>query len=86
MLTFSLTAGLLVLGIPGEPESVRYVMNDDVRAEYTRSVDAGGNVHLVGYDHVTRGSFRFRVRPNGWVEGDVGGRLVRFRMSARKRP
>lgn len=81
--------GHLVLGFAGislataaaaQPAANR-ISFDGVTAEYTRSIDGEGALHLEGRFIETSEPFHFVVSTDGRAKGDVAGRDVRFRVS-----
>jgi hypothetical protein len=80
--------GHFVLGLAGfslgtaavaQPVASR-VSFDGVTAEYTRSIDDAGALHLEGRFIETSEPFHFVVAPDGHAKGAVAGRDVRFRV------
>lgn len=81
--------GRLLLGFAGlslataaaaQPSSNR-ISVDGVTADYAKSVDAAGALHLEGRFVETREPFHFIVAPDGRAHGNVAGRDVRFRVA-----
>ena len=80
--------GHLVLGFAGlslataaaaQPAANR-ISFDGVTAEYTRSIDGDGALHLEGRFIETSEPFHFVVGTDGRAKGEVAGRDVRFRV------
>ncbi|QAY75706.1 hypothetical protein [Sphingosinicella sp. BN140058] len=81
--------GHLLLGVAGlslataavaQPISNR-ISVDGVTADYTKSADDAGALHLEGRFVETREAFHFIVAPDGRAHGNVAGRDVRFRVA-----
>ena len=73
-------AGLSLGSVAAAQPVASRVSFDGVTAEYTRSIDGAGALHLEGRFIETSEAFHFVVAPDGRAKGAVAGRDVRFRV------